>query len=96
MAIAYNAGPGTLLKWRSADGTGDPLLFLEGLPNQETRNFVQRVMANYWVYQDRLDQQTPSLDRLAAGSWPSYEAQDCVAAAANGTTGIGMTSAGTN
>jgi soluble lytic murein transglycosylase len=84
MAIAYNAGPGSLLKWRASDPTADPLLFLESLPNRETRNFVERVMANYWVYQDRLGQDTPSLDRVAAGSWPAYEPQEPVAAASNG------------
>ncbi len=84
MAIAYNAGPGSLFKWRTSDSTADPLLFLECLPNRETRNFVERVMANYWIYQDRLGQDTPSLDRVAAGSWPTYEPQDDIAAASNG------------
>ena len=45
--VAYNAGPGSLLKWRSSYSYADPLLFLESLPNRETRNFVERVMANY-------------------------------------------------
>jgi soluble lytic murein transglycosylase len=87
MSIGYNAGPGTLQKWRSADRTADPLLFLESLPNQETRNFVERVMANYWIYQDRLGQDTPSLDRVAAGGWPTYQAQDDVATASGTSDG---------
>ena len=37
MAIAYNAGPGMLAKWRAADMTSDPLLFIESLPKHETR-----------------------------------------------------------
>ena len=45
MAIAYNAGPGTLAKWRAADATQDALLFIESLPKDETRTFVERVMA---------------------------------------------------
>jgi soluble lytic murein transglycosylase len=89
MAIAYNAGPGSLLKWRGSDSTADPLLFLESLPNRETRNFVERVMANYWIYQDRLGQDTPSLDRVAAGNWPDYQPQDGLAAASNGFTNGG-------
>src|SRR5262249_37381968 len=48
MAVAYNAGPGWLMRWRAADPTPDPLLFIESLPSQETRNFVERVMANVW------------------------------------------------
>jgi len=83
MSVAYNAGPGILLKWRASYSSSDPLLFLESLPNRETRNFVERVMANYWIYQDRLGQDTPSLDKVAAGGWPVYQAQDGFAAVDN-------------
>src|SRR5215468_4273607 len=83
MSVAYNAGPGILMKWRSSYSSSDPLLFLESLPNRETRNFVERVMANYWIYQDRLGQDTPSLDKVAAGGWPVYQAQDGFAAVDN-------------
>jgi len=84
LAIAYNAGPGTLVKWRAADSTDDALLFIETLPNQETRGFVERVMANIWIYQQRLGQATPSLDMVASGAWPRYQGQDGIATASNG------------
>jgi soluble lytic murein transglycosylase len=84
MAIAYNAGPGMLVKWRAADTTSDPLLFIESLPKIETRNFVERVMANTWIYQERFGQDTPSLDHVAAGGWPIYQSQDGFAAASSG------------
>lgn len=84
MAIAYNAGPGMLVKWRAADATSDPLLFIESLPKTETRNFVQRVMANIWIYQERFGQATPSLDHVAAGGWPIYQSQDGFATANSG------------
>ncbi len=96
MSIAYNAGPGSLAKWRAADPGRDPLLFLESLPNEQTRNFVERVLANYWIYQDRLGQQTASLDQVAAGGWPSYQAQDDVATANAGRARAGMTGGGAN
>jgi soluble lytic murein transglycosylase len=83
MAIAYNAGPGTLAKWRSADSTSDALLFVESLPKDETRNFVERVMANIWIYQERFGQATPSLDHVAAGGWPIYQSQDGFATASS-------------
>jgi len=86
MAIAYNAGPGMLAKWRAADSTSDPLLFIESLPKDETRNFVERVMANIWIYQQRFGQPTPSLDHVAAGGWPIYQSQDGYAAASNATS----------
>jgi len=89
MAIAYNAGPGTLAKWRAADATQDALLFIESLPKDETRTFVERVMANVWIYQQRFGQPTPSLDHIAAGAWPIYQSQDGFAAAINGTTASG-------
>jgi soluble lytic murein transglycosylase len=89
MAIAYNAGPGTLAKWRASDATQDALLFIESLPNNKTRNFVERVMANVWIYQERFGQPTPSLDHVAAGSWPIYQSQDGFSTASNGTTAVG-------
>ncbi len=84
MTVAYNAGPGTLVKWRAADTTDDALLFIESLPNQETRSFVERVMANIWIYQQRLGQSTPTLDMVASGAWPRYQGQDDTATAGNG------------
>jgi soluble lytic murein transglycosylase len=89
MAVAYNAGPGTLAKWRAANTTDDALLFIESLPNQETRSFVQRVMANIWIYQQRLGQSTPTLDMVASGAWPRYQGQDETATASNGADGNG-------
>ena len=41
------------------------LLFVEGIPYGETRAYVQRVVANYWIYQLRMGQQTPTLDSIA-------------------------------
>jgi hypothetical protein len=37
---------------------------------------VERVLANFWIYQQRFGQDTPSLDALAAGDWPHYVPQD--------------------
>src|SRR5690606_41647911 len=56
-AAAYNAGPGSLQKWKKASRAGDDaLMFLETLPAKETRQFVKRVLAAYWIYQERLGQ----------------------------------------
>jgi soluble lytic murein transglycosylase-like protein len=74
---AYNGGPGNLRKWRRrTDYQGDPLLFIESIPLYETRDYVERVLTNLWIYRYRLGQPAPSLDALASGEWPSYTPLD--------------------
>ena len=83
-AVAYNAGPGSLLKWKKASKAGDDaLMFLETLPAKETRQFAKRVLAAYWIYQERLGQETPTLKALATGGWPRYTPQEETATASN-------------
>lgn len=73
LAIAYNAGPGNLARWkRTMADIDDPLLFIEMIPMSETRAFVERVMANYWIYRHRFGQDTPTLEAVASGTWPVY------------------------
>ncbi|MGE0747520.1 MAG: transglycosylase SLT domain-containing protein [Rhodospirillales bacterium] len=73
LALAYNGGPGNLARWqRDLAATGDRLLFIESIPSRQARTFVQRVLANYWIYQMRMGVPTPSLDALAAGGAPLY------------------------
>ncbi|MEE8444128.1 MAG: lytic transglycosylase domain-containing protein [Alphaproteobacteria bacterium] len=78
LAAAYNGGPGNLAKWRRRVGrlSRDPLLFIESLPSRETRNFIERVLANLWLYRERFNQAAPSLDALAAGRAPFYKSLD--------------------
>ncbi len=73
LTAAYNAGPSNLLRWRQdLEGINDPLLFIESIPMHETRDYVRKVLANYWIYQTRLGQPTVTLDAIAAGNWPVY------------------------
>jgi soluble lytic murein transglycosylase len=77
LAAAYNYGPSALQHWQpTLDLRQDPLLFIESLPSQQTRVFTERVLANYWIYRQRLGQPSPDLDALAAGQWPTYTALD--------------------
>ncbi|HAT08602.1 MAG TPA: hypothetical protein DCS39_05040 [Rhodobiaceae bacterium] len=77
MLAAYNGGPGNVRRWRrELIEVEDPLLFIESLPAPETRNYVQKVMTNLWIYRDRLFQSPDSHRILAAESWPLYRAQD--------------------
>lgn len=76
-AAAYNCGPAAAQRWHaSAKLRKDPLLFIESIPAQQTRIFTERVLANYWMYRQRLGQPAPDLDALAAGQWPTYTALD--------------------
>jgi hypothetical protein len=73
LLASYNAGPGSLAKWSdSIRDSGDPLLFIEAIPNPETRRFVQNVLAYTWLYAERLRLPAPSLDELAAGAFPRF------------------------
>ncbi|MFN4283081.1 MAG: lytic transglycosylase domain-containing protein [Alphaproteobacteria bacterium] len=77
LAVAYNGGPGNLAKWvKRTNGEEDPLLFIETIPSRETRIFVERVMANLWIYRMRLGQPNQSLSAMAGGAWPMYAALD--------------------
>ena len=56
------------------------------MPARETRQYVQRVMASYWIYQQRLGEPTTSLDAVASGRWPTYAKLDnAMSKAATGT-----------
>ncbi|WP_426959453.1 transglycosylase SLT domain-containing protein [Muricoccus radiodurans] len=73
LLAAYNAGPGNLARWLPANGhRDDPFLFIESIPFQETRTYVQRVLAYSFIYASRLGLPSPSLDALAAGSAPRF------------------------
>jgi soluble lytic murein transglycosylase-like protein len=67
---AYNGGPGTLIKTQAQLGGADcdPLLLIESLPAQETRNYVEKVMASYWTYRKLLGAETKTLDAVASGA----------------------------
>ncbi|MEQ8966992.1 MAG: lytic transglycosylase domain-containing protein [Azospirillaceae bacterium] len=73
LIVGYNAGPGNVSRWFDAiEHGGDPLLFIESIPNGQARHYVERVLASFWIYRARLAQPTPSLDAVAAGAWPPY------------------------
>ncbi|CAK0767205.1 soluble lytic murein transglycosylase [Azospirillaceae bacterium] len=78
MIAAYNAGPGALARWRQHElnGVDDALLFIESLPIRETRDYVAKVLTNYWIYQHRMNRDRASLAVLAEGRRPIYEPVD--------------------
>lgn len=70
LIASYNAGPGATENWRRQAKTKDPLLFLESLPRTDTRNYVERVLTDFWIYQHKMGAPGTSLDAVAGGAWP--------------------------
>lgn len=84
VVAAYNAGPGSVRRWNDMlNDRADPLLFIESIPFAETRHYVEKVLANYWLYSLRLKQPTPSLDALARNLWPRFPGSPGPAAVAS-------------
>jgi len=66
---AYNSGPGTIMKTaKLMEPEADSLLVFESMPGGQTREFVQRVVSNYWIYRQMAGQDCPSLAALASGA----------------------------
>lgn len=78
---SYNCGPGRMLDLfkASKDQNGeDPLLFVETLPIKETRDYIQKVMATYWIYRARFNKPLKAMAELTIGLWPTYRRGDNV------------------
>jgi soluble lytic murein transglycosylase len=61
--VAYNAGPRRAKEWTEQfgdirSGQVDPIDWVENIPFQETRQYVQKVMQNLHVYRSRLAPKT--------------------------------------
>jgi soluble lytic murein transglycosylase len=69
---SYNAGPAPIAEWNVRYDTSDPLLYIESLPYWETRGYVPIILRNYWIYEDRTGDRSPSRRALAAGLWPRF------------------------
>ncbi|MDE6224024.1 MAG: lytic transglycosylase domain-containing protein, partial [Alphaproteobacteria bacterium] len=72
--LAYNAGPGNLKKQeeRILNPNNDPLFFIEAINLKESRIYIKRVMANFWIYRNKLNQESESLDDIINDKWPVY------------------------
>jgi soluble lytic murein transglycosylase len=62
--------PSALQRWKL--DTEDPLLFIESLPIDETRRYVQTTLTFLWRYAARMKLPAPSLDALALNAWPKF------------------------
>lgn len=74
---AYNGGPGAVMKAAtSAGGDSDPLMLIEMLPAQETRDYVEKVVAGYWIYRRIFGEESRTLDLVASGARSADIRQD--------------------
>jgi len=71
---SYNAGPNAVQRWGRLS-ENDPLLFLELIPLDETRHFVERILTNLWGYAARFHLNPESLDAMQASAWPRFSAE---------------------
>jgi len=71
-AVAYAKGRGGFDRLHAPRGeSGDPLFYIASLPG-DVRQFVESVLADFWIYQIRLGRPPEGLGVLAAGRWPRY------------------------
>ncbi len=50
MLAAYNAGPHRVKRWRKIPGSNQMDVFIENIEFSETRDYVRKVLKNYWAY----------------------------------------------
>ena len=69
---AYNAGPGRVAQWIAAYGDprngADPVDWVERIPFDETRDYVQRVSENLGVYRQRFVEDPPQVGQAVAAA----------------------------
>ncbi|MNH48509.1 Soluble lytic murein transglycosylase precursor [compost metagenome] len=66
---SYNAGPGPMLAAvRKLGPDADPLLLIETIDVPQAREYVEKVVAAYWIYQRMLDAPLNTLDAVASGA----------------------------
>lgn len=66
---SYNAGPGPMLAaLRKLGPDPDPLLLIETIDVPQARDYVEKVVAAYWVYQRMFGGPLNTLDAVASGA----------------------------
>lgn len=61
VAAGYNAGPHRVQQWRtklkSFENIHEAILWIEMIPFDETRNYVQRILESVWIYDAKIQQE---------------------------------------
>ncbi|HZV85131.1 MAG TPA: lytic transglycosylase domain-containing protein [Brevundimonas sp.] len=68
-AASYNAGPGPMVAAvRKLGQDADPLLLIETIDVPQARDYVEKVVAAYWIYQRLNGRPLHTLDAVASGA----------------------------
>ena len=71
LLAGYGQGQNGLRKWvDNVRDDGDPLMFIEAIPNPGTRAYIRDALMYSWHYAAELHMPASSLDALAAGRYP--------------------------
>lgn len=66
---SYNAGPGPMLAAiRKLGADADPLLLIESIDVPQAREYVEKVVAGYWIYQRLMGGPLNTLDAVVSGA----------------------------
>ena len=66
---SYNAGPGPMLTAiRKLGEDADPLLLIETIDVPQARDYVEKVVAAYWIYQRMMGRPLKTLEAVATGA----------------------------
>jgi len=69
VAASYNAGPGPMVAAvRKLGHDADPLLLIETIDVPQARDYVEKVVAAYWIYQRLNGRPLNTLDAVASGA----------------------------
>lgn len=88
---AYNGGPAPVFETARLAPDADPLLFIESVPIPQARDYVERVMANYWIYKRLMGEQPRTLDAVANGARSAPAWLDRVQAPATSAASVAQT-----
>jgi soluble lytic murein transglycosylase len=47
---AYNGGPGAMQRWKTTLPQDDPDRFVENIPYEQSRHYIEKVFGSYWNY----------------------------------------------
>lgn len=69
VAASYNAGPGPMVDAvRKLGPNADPLLLIETIDVPQARDYVEKVVAAYWIYQRLMGRPLNTLQAVASGA----------------------------